>query len=57
MPNTEKTTAVSEITEQFSTSSAKGKFLKKVTFSTTMGPGIPVDSNRTRNLTEDAVQA
>src|SRR5206468_1370416 len=36
-------------------SSSKGKFLKKVTFSTTMGPGIPVDSNRTRNLLEDAV--
>jgi large subunit ribosomal protein L1 len=35
-------------------SSSKGKFLKKVTFSTTMGPGIPVDPNRTRNfLVED----
>ncbi|KWX02732.1 50S ribosomal protein L1 [Carbonactinospora thermoautotrophica] len=29
---------------------AKGRYLKKVTFSTTMGPGIPVDPNRTRNL-------
>src|SRR6201996_1946315 len=35
-------------------SSAKGKYVKKVTFSTTMGPGIQVDPNRTRNLTEDA---
>jgi large subunit ribosomal protein L1 len=35
-------------------SSSKGKFLKKVTFTTTMGPGIPVDANRTRNLLEDA---
>ncbi|HEV7205289.1 MAG TPA: 50S ribosomal protein L1 [Jatrophihabitans sp.] len=34
-------------------SSSKGKYLKKVTFATTMGPGIPVDSNRTRNLLED----
>ncbi|MGH3876603.1 MAG: 50S ribosomal protein L1 [Actinophytocola sp.] len=35
-------------------SAAKGRFLKKVTFSTTMGPGIPVDPARTRNmLTED----
>ena len=31
-------------------STAKGKYLRKVTFSTTMGPGIPVDPNQTRNL-------
>ena len=34
-------------------SSSKGKYLKKVTFTTTMGPGIPVDANRTRSLLED----
>jgi large subunit ribosomal protein L1 len=35
-------------------SSSKGRYLRKVTFSTTMGPGIPVDANRTRALLEDA---
>ena len=34
-------------------SSSKGKYLKKVTFTTTMGPGIQVDPLRTRNLMED----
>jgi large subunit ribosomal protein L1 len=34
-------------------SSSKGKYLKKVVVTTTMGPGIPVDANRTRNLLED----
>jgi large subunit ribosomal protein L1 len=33
-------------------SSAKGRFLQKIVVSTTMGPGITVDNNRTRNVTE-----
>ena len=37
--------------------SSKGKYLKKVTFTTTMGPGIPVDPLRTRNLLEDGAGA
>jgi large subunit ribosomal protein L1 len=32
-------------------SAAKGKFLRKVNLATTMGPGIPVDPNVTRNFT------
>lgn len=35
-------------------STAKGRYLKKITFTTTMGPGIPVDPNRTRNLLDDS---
>ncbi len=33
-------------------SSSKGRYVKKVTFSTTMGPGVLVDPNRTRNIAE-----
>jgi large subunit ribosomal protein L1 len=33
---------------------SKGTYMKKVAMSTTMGPGIPVDPKRTRNLLEDA---
>ena len=32
---------------------AKGKYLKKIVFTTTMGPGIQVDPNKTRNLLDD----
>src|SRR2546422_7408219 len=31
-------------------SAAKGRYIKKTTITTTMGPGVPVDPNRTRNL-------
>ncbi len=33
--------------------SSKGTYLRKVAVSTTMGPGIPVDPKRARNLLED----
>jgi large subunit ribosomal protein L1 len=32
---------------------AKGRYLKKITFSTTMGPGVPVDPGMTRGLADD----
>jgi large subunit ribosomal protein L1 len=35
-------------------SAAKGRYVRKVTMSTTMGPGIPLDPNKTRRLLEDA---
>ncbi len=35
-------------------SAAKGRYLRKITFSTTMGPGVPVDPNRTKGVTQDA---
>ena len=34
--------------------SSKGRYISKATMSTTMGPGIPLDSSRTRNLLEEA---
>jgi len=38
-------------------SAAKGRYLKKATIATTMGPGIPVDPNRTRNLEAEESEA
>ncbi|MFL6241375.1 MAG: 50S ribosomal protein L1 [Actinomycetes bacterium] len=38
-------------------SAAKGRYLKKAVMSTTMGPGIPLDPNRTRGLLEDTATA
>jgi len=38
-------------------SAAKGRFLQKGTLSTSMGPGIPVDVTRTRNLESDDAEA
>ncbi|MBO8201471.1 50S ribosomal protein L1 [Streptomyces smyrnaeus] len=41
--------ALEEIT-RLKPAAAKGRYIKKASFTTTMGPGIPVDPNRTRNL-------
>ena len=35
-------------------SAAKGRYVRKATMSTTMGPGIPLDPNRTRGLLDEA---
>jgi large subunit ribosomal protein L1 len=34
-------------------SAAKGRYIKKATMTTTMGPGIPLDPSVTRNLTAE----
>jgi large subunit ribosomal protein L1 len=36
---------------------AKGRYLRSVTLTTTMGPGIKVDPSRTRDIVEEAVAA
>jgi large subunit ribosomal protein L1 len=38
-------------------SASKGRYIRKTTMSTTMGPGIPVDPNRTRSLLDDSEAA
>ena len=38
-------------------SAAKGRYVRKATMTTTMGPGIPLDPSRTRNLLEETVEA
>jgi len=38
-------------------SAAKGKYLKKITVTTTMGPGVPVDPNIVKNLHEATAEA
>jgi len=38
-------------------SAAKGRYIRKTTMATTMGPGIPVDPNKTRALTDETADA
>ena len=38
-------------------SSSKGRYISKIVLSTSMGPGIAVDPNRTRNVTVDETDA
>jgi large subunit ribosomal protein L1 len=38
-------------------SAAKGRYLRSVTFTSTMGPGIKVDPSRTRDIVEEPVAA
>ena len=36
---------------------SKGRYISKATLATTMGPGIPLDVTRTRNLLEETADA
>ncbi len=36
---------------------SKGRYLKRIFFSTTMGPGVPVDATVTRNMLEETTSA
>ena len=38
-------------------SAAKGRYIRTVTFATTMGPGVKVDPSRTRDIIEEPVAA
>jgi large subunit ribosomal protein L1 len=46
--------AVVDEVQRAKPSAAKGKYVKKITVTTTMGPGVPVDPNVTRNFHESA---
>ena len=49
--------AVLDEVNRLKPSAAKGRYLKRATFTTTMGPGIPVDPNVTRVTDEDYAEA
>lgn len=51
---TENYAAVLEEVLRLKPTAAKGRYLLKATFSTTMGPGIPVDTTKVRALVEKA---
>ena len=48
--------AIDEI-QRLKPTAAKGRYIKKATITTTMGPGIPVDPNVVRNLTAELDEA
>ena len=37
--------------------SSKGRYIRKVTLSTTMGPGVPIDPNRVKNVANEDANA
>jgi large subunit ribosomal protein L1 len=53
----ENLSAALEEVQRLKPSAAKGRYVKKATLTTTMGPGIPVDPNAVRNLTAELDEA
>ena len=51
---TENYASVLEEILRLKPTTAKGRYLQKITIATTMGPGIPVDSTKTRALVDEA---
>ena len=49
-------TAIDEVVRA-KPSASKGRYLRKITVTTSMGPGIPVDPNKTRNLLVESASA
>jgi len=49
--------AALEEVQRLKPSAAKGRYIRKATMATTMGPGIPLDPNRTRGITDEAADA
>ncbi|RKS69245.1 large subunit ribosomal protein L1 [Motilibacter peucedani] len=45
--------AAMEEVNRLKPSAAKGRYIRNATLATTMGPGIPLDASRTRNLMEE----
>ena len=67
LPLGKKSFEITQLVENYATvleemlrakpSAAKGRYLKTITLSSTMGPGIKVDTSRTRDLLEERAQA
>jgi large subunit ribosomal protein L1 len=48
--------ALDEVT-RLKPAAAKGRYIRKITFTTTMGPGVPVDPSITRGLADEMAEA
>ena len=56
-PLLENYAAVIEELVRAKPSAAKGRYIRSIVLTTTMGPGVKVDPSRTRDIVEEAVPA